>query len=100
MQAIRVQYTVREDFAETNAANIRAVMDELRESGAEGIQYTAFRIGDGNTFVHIVVMASEAQADIVPGLAAFGRFRAALRDGAVTPPTNEAWTVVGTSYAL
>lgn len=100
MKAIRVQYTVREDFADTNASNIRAVMDELRALGADGIQYSAFRVGDGNTFVHLVVMEDDSKSDIIPGLAAFGRFRTALRDGAVTPPSNEDWAVVGTSYDM
>ncbi len=100
MHAVRVQYTVRPDFAETNAANIRDVMAELAATGEAGIQYSAFRTGDGNTFVHLVVMDDESKRDVVPGLAAFQRFRAALREGAVVPPDNETWQVVGTSYAL
>ena len=96
--AVRVQYTAREDFAETNQKNIRAVMAELAALGDVGIQYSAFRTGDGNTFVHLVAMDAESKSGIVPSLAAFGHFRAQLKEGAVGPPNNETWQVVGISY--
>lgn len=99
MHAVRVQYTVRPDFVATNEANIRAVMDELASLGDVGVRYTAFRIGDGTTFVHLVVMDGEDKADLVPGLAAFQRFRTALGTGATTPPASESWAVVATSAA-
>ncbi|MCP4809396.1 MAG: hypothetical protein GY913_11535 [Proteobacteria bacterium] len=67
MKAIRVTYTVRPDFVATNEANIRAVMDD------------------------------ESKGDIIPGPAAFGAFRAALKGGATSPPQQADWTVVGTS---
>jgi hypothetical protein len=100
MNAVRVQYTVRPDFAEQNATNIRAVMEELAASGETGIQYTAFRIEDGNTFVHIVVMEDESKGSVIPSLPAFQIFRAALKGAAVSPPVNDPWAVVGTSYSL
>ena len=99
MHAVRVQYTVRPDFVATNEANIRAVMDELRALGDVGVYYSAFRLGDGATFLHLVVMDDVNLAGIVPGLDAFKVFRAALREGLQAPPTDETWTVVGTSFA-
>lgn len=75
-------------------------MEELGALGDVGVKYSAFRTGDGNTFVHLVILEDESKASIVPGLAAFGRFRAALKEGAATPPANEEWDVVGTSFAV
>jgi hypothetical protein len=100
MHAVRVQYTVREDFVATNEANIRAVMDELRALGDVGVKYSAFRTGEGRTFVHVVVMEDESKGSIVPGLASFQRFRTALKGGVEVPPANESWTVVGTSFTV
>jgi hypothetical protein len=99
MHAVRVQYTVRPDFVATNEANIRAVMDELRALGEIGVYYSAFRLGDGLSFLHLVVMDDVNKAGIVPGLAAFKDFRTALREGLQSPPSDETWTVVGTSFA-
>ena len=100
MHAIRVQYTVREDFVETNASNIRDVMEELRALGDVGLQYSAFRVGDGRTFVHLVLMQDKSKGSIIPNLAAFSKFQAALKGGVESPPANEAWTVVGSSVVF
>lgn len=97
MHAIRVQYTVRDDFIETNEANIRRVMGALRELGDCGVHYSAFRPAGGATFVHVVVMEDESKRDVVPGLRAFQEFQAALRTGLVEKPQAEDWTVVGSS---
>lgn len=97
MRAIRVKYTVREDFIETNEANIRRVMDELRALGDSGVHYTAFRPEGGATFVHIVVMEDASRGDVVHGLAAFQAFQAALKTGLEVPPAAEDWTVVGSN---
>jgi D-alanyl-D-alanine dipeptidase len=100
MQAIRVQYTVRDDYAETNAARVQAVMDELRATGQQGIQYTCFRVPDTATFIHLVVLEREELKGVVPGLAAFKVFREGLRENAVSPPDNQPLGVIGTSYDL
>ena len=98
MKAIRVQYTVKDDFVETNHANVRAVMEELRGKGNVGVKYTTFVLGDGRTFVHVAIHRDEAAADIIPSLPAFHTFRTALKDNVEVPPSSEEWTVVGTSY--
>ena len=100
MHAVRVTYTVRPDFAETNAANVRAVMEELAALGDVGVKYSAFRTEDGNRFVHLVILDDPSKGDVVPGLAAFQAFRAALKTGATSPPQQESWAVVGTSFPV
>lgn len=100
MKAIRVQYTVPADFVETNQANIRAVMDELRSKGDVGVKYAAYITGEGRTFVHLVVLRDEEAQSVIPSLAAFQTFRTALKENAETPPAAEDWTVVGTSFEV
>ncbi len=96
MHTIRVQYTVREDFIATNEANIQAVMDELRAAGHAGVRYSAYR--EGTTFTHLVVMDDPSLGGVVPGLAAFQRFRAGLKEGATSPPNQTELSFVGSSF--
>ncbi len=96
MQAVRVQYTVREDFVATNEANIRAVMDELRAADQPGVRYSAYR--EGTTFTHLVVLDDPSLSGVVPGLAAFQHFRAGLKGGATSPPVQTPLDVVGSSF--
>lgn len=99
MNAIRVQYTVRDDYVATNEANIQAVMAELRALGDVGVKYAAFRPGGGSTFVHVVMFEDDAKKGVVPGLAAFQRFQSQLKaSGLVSPPAQEAWSGVAASF--
>lgn len=98
MQAIRVRYTVKPEFVDTNRQNIAAVMAELRAKGDVGCKYTSFLEPDGKTFVHVVVARDEASLGTVPTLEAFKAFQAALRPNLEAPPQTEHWGVVGSSY--
>ena len=100
MIAIQVQYTVRDAYAETNEARVQAVMEELRGSGQEGVQYTCFRVPETATFIHVVVLRDESLKGVVPGLTAFQAFREGLRENAVSPPVNQPLGVVGASFGL
>ena len=59
MNAVKVQYTVKEGYVETNKANIRQVMADLREIDPPDIQYSAFLLDDGQTFVHFVMRVND-----------------------------------------
>lgn len=98
MKAIRVKYTVPADYVETNQANIRAVMEELRAKGDVGVRYSAFIAPDGRTFVHLAIVRDDEAAKVIPSLPAFQTFRAGLKENAETPPAAEDWAVVGTSF--
>ncbi len=101
MHAIRVQYTVQPDFAATNAANIEKVMAALQAKQVPGLQYTAFRKADGQTFVHLVVAESEAARAQIPELPEFQAFQQALiASKPVSPPATENLDVVGSSRPL
>jgi hypothetical protein len=59
MKAVKVQYTVREDYVETNKRNIEAVMSELRGLNNLGLKYSSFLLDDGKTFVHFNMYRDE-----------------------------------------
>ena len=95
MKIIKVQYTVKDDFIETNKKNIKEVMEELKELD-KGVKY--FASNKGNSFVHIVVLGDDDPGDVIPNLVTFGKFREALQKGAETKPESEEFTLVDSSF--
>ena len=64
--------------AETNAALVRAVFDELRAKKPEGVRYATYRLADGLTFVHIASHTGTGSSPI-PALDAFREFQRDLK---------------------
>jgi len=58
MKATKIQYTVKEDFAETNKANIKAVMADLKSTDLGNLNYTAFVKTSGNFLFFLGVFIS------------------------------------------
>ena len=101
MKAVIVTYTVQEDFAETNAENIRKVMAEMRELADPGIRYQSFRKQDGVTFVHFGMYDDESAVDRMGSVESFKEFQQALRgSNPVSKPNAEWLDVVGSSYSI
>ena len=100
MKAIRVQYTVRADFAEQNKRNIEAVMRELRDIGDDGIRYASYIHEDGKTFIHLV-QYNTTNAERLPGdLESFKRFQAALKENTEVPPKADTFALVDSSFDI
>lgn len=100
MKAIKVQYTVREDFVETNKQNIAAVMAELRSKGNVGVMYSAYIMEDGVTFVHFVIQRDEAAAEVVPSMESFKKFQADLQTGVTVKPEAVTLDPIGASFEV
>jgi quinol monooxygenase YgiN len=102
MKSVVVRYTVKPEYAETNAANIRAVMAELRELGDAAIRYQSFRAADDpNQFIHIGFYADEAAVERATSLASFKRFQTALKEsGPVSPPSASWMALVDAGHEL
>lgn len=101
MKAVKVQYSVQPSFADTNAANIRKVMDALKANPIDGVTYVAFRLNDNQTFVHIVVARDDAAQAKVSDLPEFKAFQATLKaSNPVTPPSPEDLDLVGASFDI
>ncbi len=101
MKAVKVQYTVKESYAETNQKNINTVMADLQALKNSGIRYSAFILDDGKSFLHFAMYPDEDTAAIVNNLESFQYFRQQLKESQPEiPPKAEDLTLVGAAYAL
>ena len=100
MKTIRVQYTVKHGFAETNRQNIADVMAELRKINNPDIKYMSFQHEDGKTFMHVVMYNTE-DAETLPGsLESFKEFQKQLKENLEAPPKTEMFGMVDSSYDI
>ena len=97
MAIVRVQYTVNEDYVDTNINNIKAVMEELRALNNPDVRYTVYR--DNNTFMHIAESATGEPGTVIGKLVAFQTFREMMKDHVVTPPAQANLALVDRSDA-
>ena len=101
MQAIRIQYTVKADFAERNKQNIAKVMEELRSSNHPDIHYSAYVLEDGKTFMHFVTFEGENQSSVISNLESFKHFQSEMKASQPEiPPKFDNLALVGSSYDL
>jgi hypothetical protein len=100
MKVLRVQYTVRDGYAEQNKRNVAAVMQELREQGRDDIKYAVYLHEDGRTFMHFIHFNSAEAEQVVERLAAFARFRDELRPNLEAAPKFDAFTPAHASWAI
>ena len=99
MKAVKVQYTVKAEYAETNKANISQVMADLQALANPGIKYSSFVLEDGKTFVHFGIYTDQEALDVVNNLPSFQAFREQLKaSGPEAPPKGDNLTLVGSSY--
>jgi hypothetical protein len=97
MKVTKVEYTVREDFVETNKTNIGAVMQELRSLDNQDVKYMAFLKDDGKSFMHLVFTENDEAGKIISSLSAFQHFREALNSGVEVKPVAENFSLVDSS---
>jgi hypothetical protein len=94
MTAIRViRYRTKHERADDNAGLIEGVFADLAGSGPEGIRYTALRLEDGSSFLHIVALdGDDNPLDQSP---AFADFQAGIGERLDEEPFPTGATVVG-----
>jgi hypothetical protein len=100
MKVVRVQYTVRPEYAEQNKANIEAVTQELRARGRDDVKYAAYLRDDGKTFMHVGHFNSPAAEGMLTGLEAFNRFRTELAANLEVAPKVETFAVAHASWTI
>ena len=67
-----IRYRTRPECADDNARLIGAVFDELADRGTTGIGYTALRLDDGVTFLHVAIVdGDDNPLESSPAFAAF-----------------------------
>lgn len=101
MKAVKVQYTVKTEYAETNKGNIRQVMADLRELANPGIKYSSFILEDGKTFLHFGIYADQEALEVVNNLPSFQSFREQLKASEPEiPPKGDDLSLVDSSYEI
>ena len=98
MKRVMVRYTVKPGRAAENERYIEQVFAELARIAPAGVQYSAFKLDDGVTFVHVYGHEGEDGAGLLPTLPAFQKFRAGLNERCEVAPARTVLHEVG-SYA-
>jgi hypothetical protein len=98
MKTVRVIYTTKAEFAETNCINIRAVISELKALGHPGIKYSTYLLQDKKTFMHFDQFEDQHAHDILTGLSSFKKFdRDLFNSGLEVDPVLEELHLVGST---
>src|SRR5436190_23545711 len=101
MKAIKVEYTVKQEYVNTNKANIQKVMDGLRALGNVGVLYSTYLKDDGCSFVHFAIYRDSGEPNIITSLETFKAFSKQLKEeGLVTPPQTINLDMVAKSFDL
>ncbi|HVY25439.1 MAG TPA: hypothetical protein VHB79_02765 [Polyangiaceae bacterium] len=94
MRTVVVTYKTTEEYAETNAARVRAVYEELRSKQLGGVRYSTYRLEAGQRFVHIASVES-SEANPITALDSFKTFQEQLRPHCAEPVVVTEATIVG-----
>ncbi|MFX3625822.1 MAG: hypothetical protein ACN6I4_00545 [bacterium] len=101
MEAVKVQYTVKPEYAEQNKANIKKVMDKLKAKPIEGMHYASFTLDDGQTFVHINMAKDDETLSRLNDVAEFNEFRMALKASEpLSSPKSEKLNLVAAGFDI
>ncbi|HXL93137.1 MAG TPA: hypothetical protein VN969_29775 [Streptosporangiaceae bacterium] len=88
-----IRYKTHPESADENERLIRDVFAELAEQQPAGLQYAAFRLDDGVSFLHVAV--NDGATNPLSELAAFGKFQAGIQDRCVEGPAAVDAAIVG-----
>jgi hypothetical protein len=88
-----IRYRTKPECADENARLIAAVFEELAEHDTAGIRYTALRLDDGVTFLHVAVL--DADDNPLASSAAFAAFQSDIGSRLDEGPYPATATVVG-----
>ncbi len=86
MKTVLVRYKTHADKASENEALIHAVFDELRRTAPPGLQYGAFKLADGASFVHFATVDTADGTNPLTSLPSFKEFQRGIKDRCVEPP--------------
>ena len=93
MGSSMIRYKVRPDRADENEGLVKAVYEQLRLEGPEGLHYATFKLPDGVSFMH-VVFETDQPGRILNDVAAFKAFVADIESRCEEPPVATELSVV------
>jgi hypothetical protein len=95
MSCMSVRYTVKDGRGDENQRLIEQVFGALANEGPSGLRYSAFRLDDGVTFVHVVSHESAEVRDQFRALPAFQAFLEGLKERCAVAPVTTPLSEVG-----
>ncbi|WP_137897206.1 hypothetical protein [Sphingomonas sp. 2SG] len=87
MLVARVEYRVREDFAERNVANIAAFLPELRSRLRPRSSYSVSVSADGRSFLHVFFHEQQSEEALLGEIPGFGTFLTEVMGACEVPPS-------------
>jgi hypothetical protein len=93
-----IRYKTHPESADENERLIRDVFAELAEQQPPGLQYAAFRLDDGVSFLHVAVI--DGATNPLSASSAFGKFQAGIHDRCVEGPAASDAAIVGSYQFL
>ncbi len=94
-----VQYKLKPECVAENESLARAVYEELHRVRPSGLRYATFKLGDGQSFVHLVSHEGSGENTALTSLASFKAFTSGIRERCETPPARTELQEIG-SYGF
>jgi hypothetical protein len=88
-----IRYTTKPECADDNERLIRDVFSELATAKPAGLRYTAVRLQDGISFIHIATIAGDVNP--LTSSAAFKQFQDGIAERCAEGPTPAEATMIG-----
>lgn len=95
MRHVVVRYRVRPDRLAEHETKLRAVFDALEREPRAGLRYTALRLADGVSFVHLALVSTTDASNALTSLPAFRAFVADIAERCDEPPVSTDASAVG-----
>jgi hypothetical protein len=88
-----IRYTTKPECADENERLIRATFAELADQDPAGLRYSAFRLADKVSFVHVSVFDGESNP--LADSAAFAEFQRGIKDRCADGPVAADADIIG-----
>jgi hypothetical protein len=98
-KTVIVRYKTKADRGDENEGLVRQIFDELADAAPDGVRYTALRLDDGVSFIHIATIEALDGPNPILTLPAFVRFQEKLAQRCEEPPAGQGATTVGSYRA-
>lgn len=97
MITIKVTYTIKEDYIDTNKEKIQIFLDEFKELDNNQFVYTIFQVNGSNTFIHMSQYKNEVIQKELLNMPSFLEFQKKRDLHLISAPTIESLTQIGIS---
>lgn len=97
MIAIKVTYTIKEDYVRANKEKIQTFLNEFEKLDNKQFVYAIYQVNGSNTFIHMSQYKNEAIQKELLNMPSFLEFQKQRDLNLITEPTIESLTQIGIS---